>query len=198
MSDRTLLVGVFVGGASRRMGGQPKGWLRAPGSDQEMRGGASIIERTLGLARDLAGEVVLVGQAAAYERLGARAIADAPGGEGPLAGLVALLAHAGDRRAIALACDMPYLSRAVLERLVTWAPEAVAVAPREGGGWSALLSRWDAARALDVARALLVEGGRGPSAALDAVGARELPLRDDERATLRDWDTPEDVVRDKG
>ncbi len=200
--SRGLLAGVLVGGASRRMGGEPKGLLL--GAD-----GVPILERTVNLAREVSGEVVLVGRADAYAAFGVPAIADA-NAEGPLAGLVALLEHARDRNVIALACDMPYVTRAMIERLATFAPEAAAVAARETDGasaprgaarstpgavptWSPLFARYDASRVAPVARAKLDAGERSLRAVLDAVDARELPLSPDERRALRDWDHPGDI-----
>ena len=99
-----MIAGVFVGGASSRMGGRPKGLLAT-------KDGTSIVARTIALARAVASDVVLVGRADAYAALGLAAIADAPGGEGPIAGLVALLERAAARstpeHAITLAWTCP-------------------------------------------------------------------------------------------
>ena len=185
-----LVLGVLVGGASSRMGGRPKGLLLAPREEGAPR--RSVIERTIALGRVVAGEVVLLGRAEAYASLGVPALADAAG-EGPLAGIAALLAHAGDRGAIVIACDMPYVQSACIARLASWGEGAAAVAPRDGAIWSPLFARFDAPRAAPEARALLARGGAGPSALLDALAARELPMTDDERRSLRDWDAPEDM-----
>ena len=167
------------------MGGRPKGHLAT-------RDGGTVASRTVALARLVACEVVLVGRADAYVGLGLESVADAPGGGGPLAGLVALLMRAGEGDAIALACDMPYITTAMIERLATHAPGAAAVAPRQEGAWSPFFARYDAGAVLACAKAKLADGA-GPRAVLDAVGATELPLDQDERRALRDWDTPEDV-----
>ena len=195
----TLVAGIFVGGASRRMGGRPKGWLPAPEPDGG-GGHVSVLERTVSLARSCCAEVVLVGRAEAYAKLQLPVVADATtadGGvaEGPLAGLVALLEHVGSGGAIVLACDMPYLTAAMLARLAGFAPEAPAVAPRDPEGlvWSPLFARYDAVRVAPVARAKLERGERSLRAVLDAVETRELPLSPEERLALRDWDTPGDV-----
>lgn len=191
-----MIAGIFVGGRSRRMGGRPKGLLLAPADARGSR--ASIVLRTRALAREQCDEVVLVGSAEPYARLGVSAISDvttSAGGahQGPLGGLVALLEHAAHGPVIALACDMPYLASSVLARLATFAPGAAAVAPHEDGVWSPLFARYDAARVAPVARAQLEAGERSLWRVLQAVDARELPLSPDERATLRDWDEPSDV-----
>jgi molybdopterin-guanine dinucleotide biosynthesis protein A len=191
-----VIAGIFVGGESRRMGGRPKGLLPAPADANGSR--SSIVLRTRELAREQCDEVVLVGSAEAYAGLGVSAISDATtsaGGarQGPLAGLVALLERARDGPVIALACDMPYLASSVLARLATFAPGAAAVAPREDGVWSPLFARYDAARVAPVARAKLEAGERSLWRVLQEVDAQELPLSPDERATLRDWDEPNDI-----
>ena len=201
MRGARLIAGVFVGGSSRRMGGRPKGWLLAPREGAGSR--VSILERTVALAQEQCQEVVLVGRAEAYSAVGVPAIDDAVtvtscGGDegGPLAGLVALLEHAAGGGTLALACDMPYLTREMLARLAAFEPGAVAVAPREDGVWSPLFARYDSARVLGSARAKLQAGDRSLRAVLDAVGARELPLSRDEQRALRDWDSPEDIDSD--
>jgi molybdopterin-guanine dinucleotide biosynthesis protein A len=88
---------------------------------------------------------------------------------------------------------MPYLTRAMLASLASYAPDAAAVAPREDGKWSALFARYDSRRAAPAAVALLASGVRSVQPLLDVCGARELPLSPEERAALRDWDRPGDV-----
>jgi len=185
MTATVEVAGIFVGGASSRMGGRPKGLLRT-------RDGATVVERAVALAKGVARGVVLVGRAEAYAHLGVESIVDASGGEGPIAGLVALLDRANGGDAIVLACDMPYVTSAMITKLASWAPGAPAVAPRDGRAWSALFARYDSRAALSAARTRMNERA-GPSAVLDALDARELPLDDDERRALRDWDAPEDV-----
>lgn len=187
-----VLVGIFVGGASRRMGGEAKGLLRSPG------GGPPLVVRMASLARAARADVILVGEHPAYVGLGLSALADARRGAGPLGGLVALLEHAGRRPAVALSCDLPFVERSLLERLVTEEPEAAVLAPRPGGRWEPLVARYDPTRVRSLARARLERDERSLQALLDAAGARELSLRDGEARMLRDWDSPADVARDTG
>jgi len=189
----SLVAGVFVGGASSRMGGRPKGLLHAPD-------GRAIAARTVDLARAVASDVVLVGIDPAYASL-APAIADAAPKCGPLGGLVALLEYAGAREAIAVACDMPRLTPALFARLAEEHRGAAIVAPRmrdrgdRGDRWSPLFARYDAARVLAAARARLDAGQLALQPLFDAMAARELAIDDDERRALEDWDTPEDIDR---
>jgi molybdopterin-guanine dinucleotide biosynthesis protein A len=189
------IAGVFVGGAGRRMGGVAKGLLEAPG------GRETLLDRWCRLLGEAGVDVVLVGRHPAYASH-ARAAAlevldDDPPGVGPLGGLVALLRRAGDGtrggdgRALAFACDMPFVSEALVARLLA-APQAPAVAPRSGSKWEPLCARYDAGRILPHALRHLAAGKHSLQGVLDDAGAVELPLGPGEAQQLRDWDTPED------
>jgi molybdopterin-guanine dinucleotide biosynthesis protein A len=181
-----LIGGIFVGGQATRMGGRPKGLLPAPG-------GTTIVERWRALFDEKHVPVVLVGAHAAYEPLGLPIIADAAPGHGPLGGLVALLRHAAGGVAITAACDMPFVSGALLGRLLDASAEAPIVAPRRDGRWEPLFAAYDAARVLPLAEARLVARELSLQGLLDAAGARELPLAPHEEDELRDYDRPEDL-----
>jgi molybdenum cofactor guanylyltransferase len=189
-----ILVGVFVGGRARRMGGVAKGLLAAPGSAE------TLIERLLRVSHQALGahETVLVGEAPAYAALGLPFVEDAPSGVGPLGGLCGLLETAGMRRAsavIALACDLPHVSARLIEQLASHAPAAAAVAPRPDGIWQPLAARYHPERALQAAREALEAGERALYCVLDRLGtgAVELPLAAGEAGLLRDWDEPGDL-----
>lgn len=168
------------------MGGRPKGLL-------ELTPGVTLVGRWRGLFEGLGIPCVLVGANAAYDGQGVPAIADAAP-EGPLGGLLALLAHAGDRFAIAVACDMPFVSAALVRRLAL-APPSAAVAPRRDGRWEPFLARYDASAVRPFAEAQVAAGQRSLQALLDAVSSSELGLSAAEAAELDDWDAPEDTER---
>jgi molybdopterin-guanine dinucleotide biosynthesis protein A len=180
------LAGIFVGGASTRMGGRPKGLLVTAGGD-------TIVDRWRAVLKD-AGvtRIVLVGSHAAYTHLAPEMLHDSPPGIGPLGGLVALLARAGDGDAIAVACDMPSVSVGLVTRLLT-APRAPVVAPRIEGRWEPLFARYDAGRVRALAEAQTRERDHSLQRLLTRAGAAELPLLADEARQLRDWDRPEDM-----
>jgi len=185
------LVGIFVGGEGRRMGGVAKGMLHAPGSDE------TLVTRLERVAREALGEVdvVLVGRAEAYASVGLPSLADEPPGIGPLGGLVALLSEARRRQApfaLALACDLPFVSPDLVARLASFAPDATALAPRQAGRWMPLCARYGAG-AERVARELAGEGQRSLQPVLERSGTRELPLESDEE--LADWDEPGDLAQ---
>lgn len=180
------LVGVFVGGQSRRMGGAPKGLLPTPDSGEPI---VVRIARVVGEALPDA-ELVLVGNHAAYHTLPYARLLDAPDHAGPIAGLIALLEAARERErvAIAIAGDMPRVTAALVRRLAEHAPDSDVVAARIERIWQPLFARYAPDRALPVARASFA-----PFRVLEALGAVALPLSDAEAALLVDWDTPEDV-----
>lgn len=186
----TATLGVLVGGAARRMDGLPKGLIRpAPGAP-------SPLERLLAIADKLGLPAVLVGRAQAYERAFPMrtALADAPAGVGPLGGLRALCQSVGQGPVIALACDMPDVPESVLARLAGHAGASIALAPRGAGGfWEPLCARYDAVRLLPHLDAALAAGQHSLQRLMAQVEAEELPLADDERASLNDWDARADL-----
>lgn len=106
------MVAILAGGEGRRMGG---------GKPTRTLGGQRLIDRAIGLARTWSGEpLVVLRDAGQIESLEARAIFDAPGIEGPLAGLAAALGaarEAGRDRVLTLGCDMPFLPADLAARL---------------------------------------------------------------------------------
>jgi len=185
------VVGIFVGGRSRRMGGEPKGLLRVPGGDE------TLVESLARAASEAGLEAVLVGDVAAYDAVvpGLPRLRDQPPGIGPLGGLGALLAHAGNRLALSVACDMPHVDAAALRVLVDHPSEALVLAPRRDGRWEPMLARWRA----DVVRPALeraVERGvRSFQALLAELEVAELAVDERMDRALVDWDNPADVER---
>ena len=182
----SAVAGVFVGGPGTRMGGRPKGLMRGPE-------GVTLVERWCAMLAELGVPVVLVGEAAAYHRLGLPSLKDEPPGVGPLGGLVALLRHAGTQPALALACDMPFVSRALVERLIAAPGDAAVVAPRRDERWEPLCARYDPLRVLPLAVARAASPHHSLQRLLDQAHAVELPLLPHETGELRDWDSPGDL-----
>jgi molybdopterin-guanine dinucleotide biosynthesis protein A len=181
----TARVGILVGGAASRMGGRAKGLLDAGE-------GEPIVVRLARVARAAgASDVVLVGDTVAYDGLGLARIRDAAGGAGPLAGVVALLESAAGADVVALACDLPRVVPSVIARLIAASPGKT-LAPRRDGFWETLCARY-AGSALREAHRRLREGELSLHALLRAIDVEELTLTEGERATLLDWDSPEDI-----
>jgi molybdopterin-guanine dinucleotide biosynthesis protein A len=185
------VAGIFVGGESRRMGGQPKGLLVAPS-------GETIVERWSRMFVALRVPIVLVGNREAYAPLGIEIIEDDPPHIGPLGGLIALLKRARGGRAIAVACDMPFVSEGLLEKLATHPSRACALAPRRADIWEPLFARYEGPLPLEVAKAHAGAGRRSLFGVLETLDAEALDLGHHELAELRDWDEMDDISSREG
>jgi molybdopterin-guanine dinucleotide biosynthesis protein A len=188
------LLAIFVGGASSRMGGHPKGLLR-------VLDGRSIVERWCDLGAEVGLRSVLVGDARAYAQLGMESVGDEVPGAGPLAGLCGLLKKGplDYAQIVAVACDMPFVTADLLRRLAFTerdapdAPDAPILAPRRGGRYEPLFARYDRARVLPLAERQLAGGDRSLQKLLRDAGARDFVLSEDEWPLLADWDEPADA-----
>jgi molybdenum cofactor guanylyltransferase len=185
-----MMAGIFVGGQSTRMGGFPKGRLAAQDT------GEPLIVRTSRLLIALGVTPLLVGAAEAYADLlpALVRLGDRPAGVGPLGGLGALLHAAEGEHVLALACDMPFLSQTLLEKLiVTHADADVLAAKGAGGFWEPFCARYRVSGVVPALSATLADQQRSFRALFTRVSLAVLPLENSERALLRDWDTREDV-----
>ena len=185
------VVGIFVGGRSRRMGGEPKGLLHVPGGDE------TLVESLARAASEAGLEAVLVGDVAAYDEVlpGLLRLSDRPTGIGPLGGLGALLHHAGDGLALSVACDMPHVDAGVLRVLVDHPAEAAVLAPRRDGRWEPMLARWRAAAVRPTLGRAVERGVRSFQALLGEIEVAELAVDARMDRALVDWDNPADVER---
>jgi molybdopterin-guanine dinucleotide biosynthesis protein A len=185
---RGPLLGVFAGGRGLRMGGRDKAQLPAPITGEPLQARLLRLGRQQGLA------CVVVGGASTGEVV---VLADEPAGIGPIGGLCALLAHAAECPAIALACDLPYLDDALLARLATTPSDAAVLSARDPvtGKWQPLFARYDSPRVLPALRVAIADGVRSFQTWMRTLEVDELPLSDAERALLRDWDHPADMQR---
>lgn len=107
-----LVVAILAGGAGRRIGGD---------KPRRLLGGARLLDHALTRARVIAAPSILVArspdQVAGFD---GTVVVDAPGIEGPLAGLLSALSWAaatGADRVMTLACDMPFLPYDLHHRL---------------------------------------------------------------------------------
>jgi molybdopterin-guanine dinucleotide biosynthesis protein A len=186
------LLGIFVGGQSRRMGGAPKGLLLAPDT------GESLIARLARVGREAGLEPILVGSAELGE-LGESLprILDREPRVGPLSGLASFLERAGSRPCIAVASDMPRVSVALLTRLQLESSKAAVLAPRDAatGKWEPLCARYDPTVVAPVLARAIEAGARAFQDVFRNLSVVELTLSESERAQLHDWDTPEDIER---
>jgi molybdopterin-guanine dinucleotide biosynthesis protein A len=188
-------IGILVGGAGSRMGGAAKGLLTAPS-------GEPLVARLIDVCRAACpeAELCLVGAHDAYRELELRTLADDPAGCGPIGGLRALLADARARNAglaLAIACDLPFLSAGIVRRLAAVSGPGAAWVPRVGAHLQPLAAAYEPAACCAALDAVLARGKRSLLSVLDELGPRveELTLDAADELALRDWDTPDDVAR---
>lgn len=184
---------VLAGGQSRRMG-QNKAFLRRPD------GQPFIMAILACLAQVSDDRLVVAGDLAPYAGLPARLVADRFPGHGPLAGVQAALLAARHPWCLVVACDLPWLSSALLRALATTPrPAAVrAVVPRPGGRPAPVVALYHRACA-PVAERLLQDGQRRLRDLLAAIPVLFLDddwLRrhDPTGRALDDVDTPADLA----
>jgi molybdopterin-guanine dinucleotide biosynthesis protein A len=187
-SAQPPVVGLFVGGAARRMGGTPKGLLAAPG-------GETIVERWRALCGTIGLRCFFVGEADAYAHLDIERVADARPNAGPLGGLVGLLRAQPTAPVVAVACDMPFVTDALLRRLAFSTSTAAALAPWREELFEPLFARYDPARVLPLAEGQLAGDDLSMQRLLRNASAERFPLSPDEWPLLADWDEPSDVAR---
>jgi molybdopterin-guanine dinucleotide biosynthesis protein A len=192
MDGASLLVGIFVGGRSLRMG-TPKGLLRAPGES-----GLTLLGRTALTAQKAfpGARQVLVGVRPEYGDFPLPVLRDAAKDSGPLGGLVALLREAeraGASFVIALGCDFPYLSVALLQKLAGADPGQEVIAPRDSGYYQPLVARYKTS-ARSFFEAALVARQLALQPLLRDLNASELLLDPGQEKELRDWDEPSDIA----
>jgi molybdopterin-guanine dinucleotide biosynthesis protein A len=190
----SILVGIFVGGQSRRMGGQAKGLLTAPDSGEPL---VVRLERVVKSAY-AGSEVALVGRHAAYRHIELPVIEDNPPNTGPLGGLIALLEYAVQKdvkAAVALACDLPSVTRGLFIKLMAHAPDAVAVAPFDGHRYQPFFARYEPVATLRAARLVHAAGERSLQRVFERLGNRvaTVHLTKQEQALLGDWDAASDI-----
>jgi molybdenum cofactor guanylyltransferase len=120
-------------------------------------------------------------------------VLEEPPGQGPLAALVAG-ANALDRSGplLLVACDLPFLSERLIDRLVD-APGDGAVVPVDRAGMAQPVCARYSDAALDRARTLVGAGERSLRALLR--GTEVTYLEDVDERDLIDVDTPEDAKR---
>lgn len=185
-SSPRACLGIFVGGASRRMGGLPKGLLPAPD------GTGTLVERLVRVGEEAGLEPVLVGEARPYRELVPEVtrISDTAPGGGPLFGLHALLVWAKERDALAVGCDMPFVDAGVLRSIASAKGMGSVLAVREGGRFEPLLTRYRSPYVLPVLELALSEGLRSFQALFERLQVDLLPASAAVRRALIDWDAP--------
>jgi molybdopterin-guanine dinucleotide biosynthesis protein A len=183
---------LVAGGKATRLGGVPKGLLRA--------GGETLAARAVSLFRELFGEVLLVADdPAPYLDLGVRTVPDALPGKGAPGGLHAALRAARTPWLFAAGCDMPFLSGDAIRFLWERRGEAPAALVEWERGLEGLHAFWSSA-CLPLVERMLREGEpslRDLAAAAGArvVSAEEWRLVDPLGRSFENANGPDDLRR---
>ncbi len=153
---------ILAGGRARRYDGAHKALLVVDEAT-----GARVIDRQLDALEGVADDIRIVSDdPAPYAALAVPVVPDAIPGAGPLGGIYSALLAAAHARVIVLACDLPFVTRPLLERLVAEAADDVdAVVPRSRGGLEPLCALY-AARVASVLRRRIDAGALQVVAAL--------------------------------
>ncbi|HLY95662.1 MAG TPA: molybdenum cofactor guanylyltransferase [Sideroxyarcus sp.] len=184
IADCTALI--LAGGDSRRMG-QDKAAL--------VLDGKTLLQRVTATMQSIFPKVIV---SVRQPRSGMELpqVCDEQVSSGPLAGLVAGLAQADTPWVFAVACDMPFVTRAVVIHLAALRNGFQAVVPVVGG-YNQPLAAFYAASALETMRACLAAGDKSLRGALENLKVRyvseaELREYDPQLRSFFDLDTPQD------
>jgi len=188
---------ILAGGRATRLGGADKASL--------VVGGARIVERQLAALAGVSDDIRIVADdAARYADLGVRVVPDVVAGEGPLGGVFTALADARHAWVIVLACDLPFVPAAVLERLAAESrtgEQVDAIVPRTHRGLEPLCAAYRAT-CEGHARALIARGERRMTAFVAGLRVRELGPEAlapyDGETLFENVNTPHDYARAQG
>jgi molybdopterin-guanine dinucleotide biosynthesis protein A len=192
---------ILAGGLARRLGGADKAAL--------VVGRARILDRQLAALAAVADDIrIVAADRARYAGLQIPVIADAIAGAGALGGLYSALLDARHERVLILACDLPFVTAALLQRLVieSGGPAEIAdgidaVVPRSVRGLEPLCALYNR-RCAAAARARIERGELRVAGLLADLRVRELgpdalaPY--DEGALFENVNTPHDHARARG
>ena len=156
---------ILVGGVSRRMG-RDKAQLAF--------GGRTLLERVTGALGAATSSMALVGARQKYAGLSLPNVADVHPAWGALGGIHAALSASKSDWILVVACDLPFVTRELFERLKTFAGEAVdAVVPTQPDGRpQPLCALYRRNRCLAEAEKLIANGEHTPRALLAIVRTR--------------------------
>jgi molybdopterin-guanine dinucleotide biosynthesis protein A len=199
VTSRVALVvsaAILAGGRARRFGGADKAQLAV--------GRARIIDRQLAALSAVADDIRIVcNDPDRYAALGVRVIPDAIRDAGPLGGIYSALLDARHDRVLVLACDLPFVTAALLGRLIEESThgDVDAIVPRSARGLEPLCALY-AARCAAAARDRIQQGTLQAAGLLDVVRTRilepEVLAPYDEGALFENVNTPHDHERARG
>ena len=160
---------ILAGGRARRFDGADKAALRI--------GSGRIIDRQLAALSGVSDDVrIVASDASRYGSLGIRVIPDVIPHAGPLGGIYSALLDARHDRVIALACDLPFVTGALLAAIAAAGDDRDdAVMPRSSRGLEPLCG-WYHRRATAAIRARIERGDLSIHTLTEVLRVRELGL----------------------
>lgn len=183
-------IAIQAGGQSRRMG-RDKALV--------LLGGQPMIQLVVDRVRDLADEIlVTTNHPGEFAFLGVRLVSDTHPGAGALAGLRTALAAARGESVLVLACDLPFVSRPLVEHLWSRSGEADVIVPRRGGEFEPLHAVY--ARSVLPAVEAALEAGKArmisffPDVQVLAIEQEELALHDPKGMSFLNVNTPQELI----
>jgi len=136
---------ILAGGRSRRLGGRNKAALKI--------GGATVLDRQLARLRGVVDRTIIVaGDAAPFAWTGLPVIPDLRPGDGALGALRTAVHAAQTDRTLVMACDMPFVTEALLGYLVDAGRAADIAIPRTRRGYEPLCATYSRRCADEMAR----------------------------------------------
>ena len=177
MAKYSFAAAVLAGGSARRMG--------SPKQHHQLPGDTPMGERMLTLAHATAEHVVVAGPADCMSGSVCIPDNDEFNGDGPLAGIEAVLASDLAERWLVLPCDMPFLTEALLTAMRDCTASSVVL---EGAGPLPLVL---SSEELAAVRNALRQGRRAVRDLNCVRTAHAIAVAD--VSQLRDIDTPDDV-----
>ena len=181
---------IMAGGDSRRMG-QDKANLQL--------GGRTLLQSVFATLQPLFPEVIVSVRQPRPE-IDLPQVCDDPAYSGPLAGLAAALAQASSPWIFVVACDMPFITPAVIEYLALQRVDCQAVVPMVGG-YPQPMAAFYATGCLKVVQDILDSNGKhsmlAPLEMLKVCYVSEAQMLsvDPQLRSFFDLDTPQDVAR---
>ncbi len=147
-----ITIAVQAGGKSSRMG-EDKALIRLAG--------IPLIERVLARIDGLADEILITtNRPETLTHLNLRMAGDEVPGAGALHGLKTALDAARGEIVLVLSCDTPFVSRELLEHLLSRAHDADAIVPKHGDKYEPLQAVYNRSRCLPAVEAALGSGER--------------------------------------
>ncbi|MEP6919107.1 MAG: molybdenum cofactor guanylyltransferase [Acidobacteriota bacterium] len=193
-NESGLAAAILAGGQARRLGGVNKGTLAI--------GDSPIVDRQLEALRQVASTVFVVGAAApAWSARRLDVVPDDLPGAGALGGIYTAIQRSPCARTLVVACDLPFLSAAFLQRMAD-ERDADLVIPRSARGYEPLCAVYSRACAADI-HARISRGAFKASVLPRGVRVVELgpdiiATYDPEGLIFVNVNTPHDYERAKG